>query len=330
MNNAVWASECWHLCKVQLSFPLSINRKRDSGWCGGFIFRHLRNLFSVGPAITCCLLSSFWMAPIPVWANTSSSHRGLDSHLRTGNLRILSDTRWPLGWGKRGSKHVYVGICAPVWKPSPPFPLVSLKDTGFLTEPGAHNVYGLPSKLQEFSSLCLPKTGITGTHTWTCFAVVVALVWLFWVLFLSLFNVSSVNEAQHTFITSISPIEPSAWSSLAILMSSLKKMHAPLLVEVFLFVLFVCRWVGGAPCIVWIVTILLTLGLWIFLPIPGLPFVVSSSVQNSTVCSLSRYLFLLQLTEGFIAKIITAKDVLGFGVFFNPVFFRVLGLHLGW
>lgn len=228
MNNAVWASECWHLCKVQLSFPLSINRKRDSGWCGGFIFRHLRNLFSVGPAITCCLLSSFWMAPIPVWANTSSSHRGLDSHLRTGNLRILSDTRWPLGWGKRGSKHVYVGICAPVWKPSPPFPLVSLKDTGFLTEPGAHNVYGLPSKLQEFSSLCLPKTGITGTHTWTCFAVVVALVWLFWVLFLSLFNVSSVNEAQHTFITSISPIEPSAWSSLAILMSSLKKMHAPL------------------------------------------------------------------------------------------------------
>lgn len=274
MNNAVWASECWHLCKVQLSFPLSIDRKRDSGWCGGFIFRHLRTLFSVGPTISCCLLSSFWMAPIPVWANTSLSHRGLDSHLRIGNLRILSDTRWTLGWGKSRSKHVYVGTCAPVWKPSP-FPLVSLKDTRFLIEPGAHNVYGLASKFQESSSLCLPRTGITGTHTWTCF-VVVALVWLFWVLFLSLFNVGSVDQAQHTFIISISPIEPSAWSSRAILMSSLKKIMPqrmpPCLVEVFLFVLFVCRWVGGAPCLVWKVTILLTLGLWIFSSNPWAAF----------------------------------------------------------
>lgn len=100
-----------------------------------------------------------------------------------GSFQILAGH---LGWGKRGSKHVYVDTCAPVWRQSAPFPLVSLKDTGFLIEPGAHNLYGLTSKLQGSSSLCLPRADITGTHTWTCF-VVVCLVWLLWVLFVSLF-----------------------------------------------------------------------------------------------------------------------------------------------
>lgn len=58
-------------------------------------------------------------------------------------------------------------------------------------------------------------------------------------LFLYLFNVDSVDQTQHAFLTSISPIEPFAWSSLAILMSSLKKMITqsmpPCLGEVFLF-----------------------------------------------------------------------------------------------
>lgn len=221
MNNDVWASECRHLRKVQHSFPLSINQKRDSAWCGGFIFRHLRNLLSVAPAIACCLLSSFWMAPIPMWADTSSSHRGLDSHLLTGNLRIH------LGWGKRGSKHVYVGTCAPVWRPSPLFPLMSLKDTGFLIEPGAH--WGIfvdwPTSSKDPLLSASPRLTLQ-VHT-PGPVLLVVVVWFDcfgFCLLLSLFNVGSVDQTQHAFITSISPVEPSAWSSLAILMSSLKKM----------------------------------------------------------------------------------------------------------
>lgn len=189
MNNAVWAPECWHLRKVQLSFPLSINRKRDSGWCGGFIFRHLGNLLSVAPAVACCLLSSFWTAPIPVWADTSSSHWGLDFHLLTGNLRILSDIAGHLGWGKRGSKHVYEDMCAPVCRQSPPFPLVSLKDTGFLVEPEAHWVIFMDWPASSKDPLLSASPGLT-LQVHTPGPVLLLLVWFDcfgFCLFLSLF-----------------------------------------------------------------------------------------------------------------------------------------------
>lgn len=126
-----------------------------------------------------------------------------------------------------------------------------------------------------------------------------------------------VNQTRHTLKTNISPIEPSSLASPSILTSSLKRQqfesctHSSL--GVFLFVLFAAEL--GKPLTYFgrIVTIQVTLSLWMFSSNSWATFSFSYFLfwaKNSLVYAHSRHLLLLQLTEECVAKIVTAKESL--------------------